>query len=337
MFSDLVKSFENDVELYIKDRIRVKNGFDKEDEIGALRKKHDWSKIKNTINDVLENEDVETELKQAVLAYYTQSIGSLGEMFYNALDTDLGVKALELIEPTSSIWTLFEGVNNLRWSHQHNPIRNFEPYFDELVNNHSNSMLIQGVLLYDVKVSLYEEDFDRVKTHTNILINNYPESAAAKEAAKFSGIKNEVTTIPSFSISDIDDPNKIYSDESLKGSYYLIDFWGTWCVPCIAEMPYLHQAYEKYQGQEFEILSLAWDKSPEAVQKFRAKRWNMPWSNAWIEGYSSRERDENELLRKFNVNGFPTTLFIDPDGNVIAKGGALRGSRLDETLSKYLK
>ena len=64
--------------------------------------------------------------------------------------------------------------------------------------------------------------------------------------------------------------------ESLKGKYVLVNFWATWCAPCIAELPHLQEAYRKYHDAGFEILSVSLDETRTAVADFVRVR-KLPW------------------------------------------------------------
>lgn len=122
------------------------------------------------------------------------------------------------------------------------------------------------------------------------------------------------------------------SRTSLLGKFYLIDFWGVWCGPCVEEMPKLHEAYEKYKGKKgFEVLSFSFDRSPDDIEKFRATKFPMPWLHALIEkGFRS------DLATRFEVLGIPKPILVDDKGTIVATEMELRGENLDKTLSKHL-
>jgi len=109
----------------------------------------------------------------------------------------------------------------------------------------------------------------------------------------------------------------------------LLDFWATWCGPCIGEMENLHKAYEKYKSKKFEILSLSLDQKPDDVVKFRKDTWKMPWLHAFV-------TDDQDLTNAFEVVAIPRPLLLDGSGKIVAMEGDLRGSQLDATLAKYL-
>lgn len=142
--------------------------------------------------------------------------------------------------------------------------------------------------------------------------------------------------VPEFALRSIDNSNLAYSDKSMKGKYYLIDFWASWCGPCIGEMPELHKAYEKLKGMNFEILSISFDYSDEAVAKFRKEKYPMPWLHTRLE----RNYDD-ELSKKFGVEGIPKMFLISPEGKILACNWELQGyyfiQRLESFITEDLK
>jgi len=137
--------------------------------------------------------------------------------------------------------------------------------------------------------------------------------------------------VPDFEVALLDGSGKV-SNTSMLGKYYMIDFWATWCGPCVGEMPSMHKAYEKFKGKKgFEIISLSMDAAESQIAPFRAKKWKMPWLNAFIPGVF-----EAELAKKFEVAGIPKPVLVGPDGKILAMEGDLRGETLETTLAKYL-
>jgi thiol-disulfide isomerase/thioredoxin len=145
--------------------------------------------------------------------------------------------------------------------------------------------------------------------------------------------------IPDFAFTDFDGRQRRLSDFS--GKFVLLDFWGTWCGPCIGEMPYLKAAYEQLQKRGFEIVGIDFepdDKSPvdmaAALKKARAlvASHGVHWPQATA-------ASTNALTRKrFRVQGFPTLLLIGPDGTLRSAGEnrALRGENLLPTLEAMI-
>ena len=137
--------------------------------------------------------------------------------------------------------------------------------------------------------------------------------------------------LPDFDVKEFGSDNRI-TKASMLGKYYLVDFWGSWCGPCIRELPGLTAAYEKFKGRKgFTILSLALDPSEEVVKKFRAKRFAMPWNHTVLTGLF-----KDPVAEKFEVAGVPKPILVGPDGTIIATESDLRGEQLEKTLEKFL-
>ena len=133
--------------------------------------------------------------------------------------------------------------------------------------------------------------------------------------------------VPTFAWTAMDDSTEIISPLSLRGSVVLIDLWGTWCVPCRREMPFLHDAYERFHRQGFEILSVAFDQSPGKVAAYRRGQYPMPWQHVYASAAI-----ENEATRIFRVDSFPRAVLLDRNGIVLRVDTGLRGVSLAATL-----
>ncbi len=125
--------------------------------------------------------------------------------------------------------------------------------------------------------------------------------------------------------------DEVVSNKTLLGKYYLLDFWATWCGPCVAEMGNLHAAYEKFKGSNFELISFSFDGSPEKVAKFRQKKWRMPWKHVFVGGGFN-----SDIAKRFEVFGIPKPILVGPDGTILAVEGDLRGENLEQTLTRFL-
>jgi thiol-disulfide isomerase/thioredoxin len=97
---------------------------------------------------------------------------------------------------------------------------------------------------------------------------------------------------------------------SLKGKVVLIDFWATWCVPCVQAFPNVKKIYDKYHDQGFEIIGISLDEKENELKKF-VKEKNVPWPQ-----YFDGKMWENEISSRFGVDSIPAMWLVDKDGNV---------------------
>jgi thiol-disulfide isomerase/thioredoxin len=136
--------------------------------------------------------------------------------------------------------------------------------------------------------------------------------------------------VPAFTLKLLEG-NKEVSREALSGRFYLIDFWATWCGPCVADMGRLHAVWEKFQGRGgFTILSVSLDEEAETVTKFRDGPWKMPWLNAHAAGGFG-----SSMARDFDVSYLPQLILVDPRGVIVASGPEL-SKELERTLESIL-
>ena len=135
--------------------------------------------------------------------------------------------------------------------------------------------------------------------------------------------------VPPFKVTSFDDSTKLFTNATLKGKVYLIDFWATWCGPCVAEMENLQKVYEKFKSKNFEILSLSLDRIPDDVRKFRREKWKMPWLHSFV-------TNDRQLTNDFEVVAIPRALLIDASGKIVAMENDLRGERLEKTVAKFV-
>ncbi len=112
--------------------------------------------------------------------------------------------------------------------------------------------------------------------------------------------------------------------------WVLLDFWATWCEPCLEEIPYLRRAYAKYALQGFEICSISIDRDPQRWKLFVARN-QMLWTNA-ADLPAEGEKSAAEI---YGLQSIPCNFLISPDGIIVARN--LRGEELLHELEMRLE
>jgi peroxiredoxin len=96
--------------------------------------------------------------------------------------------------------------------------------------------------------------------------------------------------------------------KDLLGKAVLIDFWATWCGPCVAEVPNLKKVYDAYHDKGFEILGISLDDKKGDLLAF-TKKHEMPWPQ-----YFDGKHWNNEISFRFGINSVPATWLVDKKG-----------------------
>lgn len=128
---------------------------------------------------------------------------------------------------------------------------------------------------------------------------------------------------PDFETTALDGKRFRLSD--LRGKVVLLDFWATWCAPCVAELPNVEQACE-IAGELFAVVGISFDRDADTARKFATGR-KLNWTQIWAD-----RGDKSPLADDYGVSAIPASFLIGPDGKVL--GRDLRGAALLDAVRK---
>lgn len=143
---------------------------------------------------------------------------------------------------------------------------------------------------------------------------------------------------PEFSFQTLD--NKTVKLSDLKGKVVLLDFWATWCAPCIGNLPSIKKIYTQHQRSEFEIIGISLDGGETTkttlndLQNFVSKE-QIQWLIAFDNGGW-----ENAVAQMYNITGIPIHIVIDKKGIVRLierSGGTEKINKIEATIAELIK
>lgn len=131
---------------------------------------------------------------------------------------------------------------------------------------------------------------------------------------------------PDFDSITID--SKRFKLSEYRGKFVLIEFWGTWCGPCIGETPFLKEAYAQFNKKGFEIVGIGVHDDLDRIKTYIQEN-----KIGWTQIYQK----SNEIVKLYQVDGFPSAFLVNTEGVLVNKGSELRGENLKSTLEQYFK
>jgi len=120
--------------------------------------------------------------------------------------------------------------------------------------------------------------------------------------------------------------------KDLRGKVVLVDFWATWCGPCIAELPNVLEVYQRHHGQGFEVVGISLDADKDQLRRFVQEK-KIPWPQIIFEEEKARGW-YNPIARLYNISSIPATILVNTQGRVAATD--LRGNFLETEVAKLV-
>jgi peroxiredoxin len=211
--------------------------------------------------------------------------------------------------------------------------------FDDLLAKHAGEKTDEVAMVTVMKARLYLEVFQNTEKGIAILKQvkvDFPNTkiaqnidqviATIEKQAAATNLLAVGKPFPAFAEKDLG--GQPLSLANYKGKVVLVDFWATWCGPCVEELPNVIAAYGKFHDKGFEIIGVSLDQSHDALVAFIREK-KMTWAQ-----YFDGQGWNNKLGQEYGISSIPATFLLDRNGVIIARD--LRGDALTKKLATLL-
>ncbi|MGL4944587.1 MAG: TlpA family protein disulfide reductase [Thermoguttaceae bacterium] len=192
-----------------------------------------------------------------------------------------------------------------------------KPIFVEQVEKYPSPALGQ---MLSVLIGLAEDEnnpaaSDAAASELIALFTNSPDARLKKVAASAEGERRRNIGKP-FAIKGKTVAGDDFDWEKYKGKIVLIDFWASWCGPCIGEVPNMIKAYEQFKDKGFEIVSIGvWDENDKLKKGMEDHK--MTWVSLSEDLTTKDNPDAAKFGESYGVQGIPTMFLVGRDGKII--------------------
>jgi thiol-disulfide isomerase/thioredoxin len=135
-------------------------------------------------------------------------------------------------------------------------------------------------------------------------------------------------SLPYFKLADLN--SNEFESKDFEGKILLINFWATWCAPCIREFPYEDELVEQYKDEPVAIVNICLD-TPEASWRTVSDKYDLQTINLFAD-----EAQSKEINQRFGIQGLPHSTLIDSDGKIIKDKCARASAGVDKLIEEAL-
>ena len=252
------------------------------------------------------------------------SISVVYKYYYSSLSNNIGdtISKNKILSNISKLDSITEQINNDEIKGEFSFINHnlSSPFIPKILLNRLKRR--EGLKLHDTIFKLFKKTDKSIQSSTNGKILNQ----------SLIDLKNsDVGCIaPNFTLKDIDN-NELELSLYRYKKYVLLDFWASWCSPCVEELPFLKSLYKKYSNYDFEIIGITKDEK------------NDLWKNAIIKNeiniwkHISITENKSTVEKSFFINAIPVKILINKEGIIIGRwrgGGEENKKELTNLLYK---
>lgn len=194
-----------------------------------------------------------------------------------------------------------------------------------MVETYKDQVFAPFMIYWEMKADLSLDELKAWRQKIDPKLNNHPYTKQLDEYIRLAAF-GVGSVMPNFTLKTPD--GKDISLKDFEGKYVLVDFWASWCGPCLREIPNVVKLYKECKGKNFEIFGVSLDNKKDAwVKAIKANGMKWPQGSD-LKGWGS------EPARLCNVSAIPFMVLLDPDGKVIAID--LRGEQLHAKVKEVL-
>jgi thiol-disulfide isomerase/thioredoxin len=252
-------------------------------------------------------------------------------------------KVLDTVKPNEVIWSVFGPAETLTLATDQ---AKAAAYRNAMIEEHPDTELVAGLLMTRVGQAKQANNEDELrKAVTALKQDRFKGTSAQALSARFDPDRPLAPgkMLPAFEFKALKgdklDAKKTFKPKNFENSVYLIDVWATWCKPCVAELPHLHEIYAKYASKArgkkaLKMMSVSLDAEPATVAKFRGdKEHPMPWMQAFAGANS-------DVVKRFTGSestAIPLYVLVGRDGKILAASPDITADKLPAILDKALQ